>query len=81
LRSFWIYVELSKPYRPEYFAAKTGKIGIIGKERQWFATYLIGRTQKPKVDGVFSDTIENKLGVAQGPTLGPILFLLYILML
>jgi hypothetical protein len=57
---------------------KLEKIGIIGKERQWFATYLIGRTQKTKVDGVYSDTIENKLGVAQGSTLGPILFLLYI---
>ena len=43
-----------------------------------FQNFLSSRTQRIKVDGVFSSSIDVVFGVTQGSVLGPLLFLLYI---
>jgi Reverse transcriptase (RNA-dependent DNA polymerase) len=57
---------------------KLERIGVRGVEKEWFESYLTGRTQRTKIDDILSGPVENHLGVPQGSVLGPLLFLLYI---
>ena len=52
--------------------------GLKDVELKWFKSYLNGRKQKTKVNNVFSDNINIKIGVPQGSVLGALLFLSYI---
>lgn len=52
--------------------------GIEGKALKWFETYLTGRTQRTRVNGVLSQAVAVELGVPQGSVLGVLLFLLYV---
>ena len=53
------------------------QLGIRGTMLHWFSTYLVGRLQRIKVNGVTSQPKLLDCGVPQGSVLGPILFTVY----
>jgi ribonuclease P/MRP protein subunit RPP40 len=53
-------------------------IGIKGRVFEWIKGFLSNRTQRVKINGVFSYTGSVSSGISQGSVLGPLLFNLYI---
>ena len=53
-------------------------IGIEGTALSWFRSFIVGRTQKVRVNDEYSKLMELLYGVAQGSVLGPKLFKIYI---
>ena len=53
------------------------QLGIRGTMLHWFSTYLVGRLQRIKVNGLTSQPKRLDCGVPQGSVLGPILFTIY----
>jgi len=58
--------------------AKLERLGIRGNVLDWFKSYLSNRTQRCDVNGSLSEENGIDIGVLQGSTLGPILFLCYV---
>ena len=50
------------------------EIGIGDTALEWFRSFLSGRTQRVKIDGEYSDSLEVPCGAPQGSVLGPKLF-------
>ena len=50
------------------------EIGISGTALQWFRSFLTGRTQRVKINGEYSESLEVPCGAPQGSVLGPKLF-------
>jgi Reverse transcriptase (RNA-dependent DNA polymerase) len=79
--SLAIFCDLRKAFDTcdhQILIAKLSKIGIRGKELDWFISYLEDRKQFVKIEEAESDLLSIKKGVPQGSILGPILFLIYI---
>ena len=50
------------------------ELGIGGTALQWFKSFLVGRTQRVKINNEYSDSLEVPCGTPQGSVLGPPLF-------
>ena len=50
------------------------ELGIGGVALQWFKSFLVGRTQRVKIENEYSESLEVPCGTPQGSVLGPPLF-------
>ena len=50
------------------------ELGITGVALEWFRSFLVGRTQRVKINDQYSDSVEVPCGTPQGSVLGPPLF-------
>ena len=53
------------------------EIGITGVALEWFRSFLVGRTQRVRVENEVSEKLEVLFGTPQGSVLGPKLFSIY----
>ena len=54
------------------------ELGIRGLALSWVRSFLTGRTQKVRINGEFSDSMDVKYGAPQGSVLGPKFFSIYV---
>ena len=79
-----IFVDLQKAFDTvdhEILLNKLSHYGIRGIPNSWFKSYLSYRSQYVSISGSDSASKLIKYGVPQGSVLGPLLFLIYILMI
>ena len=50
------------------------ELGISGNALKWFESFLTGRTQRVKINGQYSESLDIPFGAPQGSVLGPKLF-------
>ena len=58
--------------------SKLDLYGFSQSVKDWLLSFLTGREQRTRVNGIFSDWSKTYAGVAQGSVLGPLMFLLMI---
>ena len=62
---------------PSLLIQKLKIYGIDDDLATWILSYLTDRYQSVWIDHVFSDFLENSIGVPQGSNLGPLFFLIF----
>ena len=81
LSSCAIFLDLAKAFDTvdrSILLRKLQAYGIRGNVFKLLQSYLSGRSQFVKLDGVYSSTVQIEYGVPQGSILGPLLFLIYV---
>ena len=76
-----IYLDFSKAFDTisiDILLKKLDHYGFRNQINSWLQSYLTNRKQFVKIGNSTSQTMFTKMGVPQGSTLGPLLFILYI---
>ena len=76
-----LYLDFEKAFDKvshEKLVEKLGRVGIVGKTKNWLKDWLSGRKQRVRVEGQFSDWVDVVSSVIQGSVLGGTLFNIYI---
>ena len=76
-----VFLDFSKAFDTishDILLRKLEHMGFRGPIYQWIKSFLTNRKQYVNLGGSSSDILDTKMGVPQGSTLGPLLFILYI---
>lgn len=76
-----VFLDLQRAFETvdrDILLQKIESYGVREVELLWFKSYLSGRKQRTKLNGIISDSINVCLGVPQGSVLGVLLFLIFI---
>jgi hypothetical protein len=57
---------------------KISETGVDLRVVVWINEFLLGRSQRVRVDGHLSEEVRVRSGVPQGSVLGPLIFLAYV---
>ena len=55
----------------KFLTIMSEEIGLAGTALQWCKSFLTNRTQRVKINGHFSESLEVKYGAPQGSVWGP----------
>ena len=76
-----VFIDLAKAFNtvdPEILVEKLRSYGVRGLPLKLLESYLKNRYQYTKVNGISSNLCKIDIGVPQGSSLGPLMFLIYI---
>ena len=77
-----LFLDLSKAFDTmshDLILSKLSDFGVAPLEREWFADYLFRRIQLVQVEHQYSSPFTIISGVPQGSILGPLLFLIFLM--
>lgn len=78
---FGLFIDLSKAFdciNHEILLHKLNLIGVRGVANEWFASYLRDRSQRVRCHDMISSKLEVSMGIPQGSSLSPTLFVIFI---
>ena len=83
-RVFLVLLDLSAAFdTPDHdiLLHRLDSLGVSGTVLQWMDSYLRGRSQTVVMDGVKSDPQDLQYGIPQASLLGPLLFMIYTILI